>query len=86
MASHIPRRFELVRYEDQTGVSGEGVVAVGVEWPDGAVSMQWLNAGNDQLETDNNGMAYKPPTDGVDATTEVHGHDGRTELRWLDDE
>ena len=85
-ADHRPRRFELVRTEDESGVSGTGVVAVGVAYPDGAVHMQWRNSKNDDLDTDSNGCAFKPAPDGVEATVEIHGHDGRTELRWIDEE
>lgn len=81
---HRPRRFELVRMDDYSGVSGTGVVAVGVAYPDGAVHMQWRNAENDDLETDSNGVAFKPAPDGIEATIEIHGHEGRTELRWID--
>ena len=84
MSGHLPRRFKLVRNEDYSGVSGEGVVATGVAYPDGAVHMQWRNSENDGLETDSNGCAFKPAPDGVEATIEVHGHEGRTELRWVD--
>ena len=80
-----PRRFELVRDEDVSGTSGTGVVAVGVVYPDGAVHMQWRNAENDDLETDSNGCAFKPAPDGLEATKEIHGHDGRTIVRFLDD-
>ena len=82
---HVPRRFELVRDEDVSGTSGTGVVAVGVEYPDGAVHMQWRNAVNDDLETDSNGCAFKPAPDGLAATKEIHGHDGRTSVRFLDE-
>jgi len=82
---HLPRRFELVRIEDYSGVSGTGVVATGVEYPDGAVHLQWRNEGNDDLNTDSNGCAFKPAPDGVEATVEVHGHEGRTEIRWVDE-
>ena len=81
----VPRRFELVRGEDVSGTSGTGVVAVGVEYPDGAVHMQWRNAANDDLETDSNGCAFKPAPDGLAATEAIHGHDGRTTVRFLDD-
>ncbi|RLM67644.1 hypothetical protein [Halorubrum sp. Atlit-26R] len=81
---HVPRRFELVREEDVSETSGTGVVAVGVEYPDGAVHMQWRNADNDGLETDANGCAFKPAPDGLVATEEIHGHDGRTTVRFLD--
>ena len=83
---HHPRRFELVRTEDASGVSGTGVVAVGVEYPDGAVHMQWRNRKNEDLDTNSNGCAFKPASDGVEATVEIHGHEGRTELRWIDEE
>jgi hypothetical protein len=84
-ADHAPRRFELVREEDVSETSGTGVVAVGVEYPDGAVHMQWRNAENDDLETDSNGCAFKPAPDGLAATEEIHGHDGRTHVRFIDE-
>ena len=86
MTEHYPRRFELVRTEDVSGTSGEGVVAVGVEYPDGAVHMQWRNAENESLTTSSNGCAFKPAPDGAQATEEIHGHGGRTEIRWIDSE
>lgn len=81
-----PRRFELVREEDVSNTSGTGVVAHGVAYPDGALHMQWRNADNADLDTDSNGCAFKPAPDGVEATEEIHGHGGRTELRWVDSE
>ena len=36
------RRFKLVRNEDVSGVSGTGVVAEGIEWTNGNVSVCWL--------------------------------------------
>jgi hypothetical protein len=85
MTTHLPRRFELVRTEDVSGTSGTGVVAVGVEYPDGAVHMQWRNADNEDLDTDSNGCAFKPAPDGIEATREIHGHEGRTEVRYVDE-
>jgi len=84
-ADHTPRRFELVREDDVSDTSGTGVVAVGVEYPDGAVHMQWRNAENDGLVTGSNGCAFKPAPDGLAATEEIHGHDGRTRVRFIDD-
>lgn len=78
------RRFELVRHEDKSGTSGTGVVAVGVEYPDGAVHMQWRNDDNDDLDTSSNGVAFKPAPDGIEATKEIHGHDGLTVVVWID--
>lgn len=79
-----PRRFKLVRHEDASGTSGTGTVAVGVEYPDGAVHMMWNNENNAGLETSNNGVSFKPAPDGVEATEEIHGHEGRTVLEWID--
>jgi len=78
------RRFKLVRYEDNTGTSGTGVVAWGVEYPDGAVHMQWDNDNNPDLQTESNGCAFKPAPDGIEATREIHGHEGRTEIKFID--
>jgi len=85
MTDYRPHRFELIRTEDVSGTSGTGVVAVGVAYPDGAVHMQWRNAENGDLNTESNGCAFKPAPDGVEATVEIHGHGGRTELRWIDE-
>lgn len=84
--TYHPRRFELVRTDDVSGTSGTGVVAVGVAYPDGAVHMQWRNNDNESLETRSNGCSFKPAPDGVESTVEIHGHEGRTELRWIDEE
>lgn len=78
------RRFELVRTEDASGISGTGVVAVGVEFPDGAVAMQWLNDRNNGVQTERNGLALYPSRSGIEDTLEVHGHSGGTEVRFLD--
>jgi hypothetical protein len=52
MTNINPRRFQLIRYEDESGVSGTGVVAVGVEFPSGYVQMEWLNTQNDRVQTE----------------------------------
>ncbi|WP_238152929.1 hypothetical protein [Kribbella speibonae] len=70
-----PRRFELVRHRDVSGVSGTGVVAEGVEWSDGTVALRW-------------GGHYPTTTvwqDGIRALLSVHGHNGATTIHWLDD-
>lgn len=81
-----PRRFKLVRDDDVSGTSGTGVVATGVAYPDGAVHMQWRNADNEDLDSDSNGCSFKPAPDGIEATKEIHGHEGRTEMVWIDTE
>jgi hypothetical protein len=67
-----PRLFELVRSEDPSGVSGTGVVALGVEWPDGTVALHWPG--------DNPSTAV---WGSVDAVLAIHGHAGLTVVRWL---
>ncbi len=85
MEDHHPRRFELVRVEDVSGTSGTGVVATGVEYPDGAVHMQWRNEENEDLVIEQNGCAFKPAPTGIEATVEIHGHGGRTEVQFIDE-
>jgi hypothetical protein len=68
-----PRTFELVRYRDLSGVSGTGVVAEGCVFTDGSVALRWR--GN------NPATAVWPDIDSVLA---VHGHQGATEVRWLE--
>jgi hypothetical protein len=70
-----PRTFELVRYHDLSGVSGTGVVAEGCVFTDGSVALRWR--GN------NPATAVWPDLDSVLA---VHGHQGATEVRWLEPE
>jgi hypothetical protein len=79
------RRFELVRNEDESGVSGTGVVAEGVQFESGACVFEWFNEKNPNVNTTQNGLTVKPGPDGVKDLLEVHGHDGRTELRWIDE-
>ena len=68
-----PRTFELVRYRDPSGVSGTGVVAEGCEFTDGSVALRWRG--------DNPATAVWPDVESILA---VHGHQGATEIRWID--
>ncbi|AGM11191.1 hypothetical protein M197_gp26 [Haloarcula hispanica tailed virus 2] len=79
-----PLRFRLVRTEDESGVSGTGVVAYGVLWTDGAVDLQWCNHRNDRVQTDRNGFASYHSERGLEDCLEVHGHEGRTTIEWID--
>lgn len=69
-----PRRFQLIRLFDVSGVSGIGVVAEGVQFDDGAVALRWKG---DHPST----VAW----DSIAAVLAVHGHHGATELEWLDE-
>jgi hypothetical protein len=70
-----PRTFELVRYRDLSGVSGTGVVAEGCVFTDGSVALRWRGT--------NPATAVWPDVESVLA---VHGHQGATEVRWLEGE
>ena len=66
-----PRPFYLLRTHDVSGVSGTGVVAVGVVMPSGRAVLEWCS---------------RWPTLTVFASVEeilrIHGHGGHTRLTW----
>lgn len=68
-----PRRFHLYRRADPTGLSGTGIVAEGTLWSSGAVALHW--PGNPRSTS---------VWAGLDALLAAHGHDGLTEVRWID--
>lgn len=67
------RRFVLVRSEDVTGASGTGDVAEGTVFSSGRAVINWLK---------------EPFAMGIYQTVEdvilVHGHEGRTQIRFID--
>lgn len=71
----VGRRYLLVRYEDVSEVSGTGVVAHGIQWPDGTCSQRWAVPG-------------LPPSfanwDSIEAVQQIHGHHGKTKIEWVD--
>jgi hypothetical protein len=69
------RRFYLYRQIDDTGISGRGVVAHGVEFPDGVVVLRWVGDKPSTVVWANLGDAMK-----------VHGHGGHTVAVYLDDD
>lgn len=68
------RRFQLYRREDVSGVSGTGVVADGVMWPDGTASLKWRGP-------DSSVVFWLS----VKSMLTIHGHDGKTVVLWLDE-
>ncbi|MEV5140351.1 hypothetical protein AB0K71_05920 [Streptomyces syringium] len=65
------RPFVLQRDHDVSGVSGTGIVADGVEHPDGTVSIRW--------------RGERPSTvfwDSIHDAMAVHGHGGATRIVW----
>jgi hypothetical protein len=67
------RRFVFNRSEDETGISGTGTVAGGVQFPDGTVVMRWVTA-----------SASTGVYDSIEDVVTIHGHGGKTVVEWLD--
>lgn len=68
------RRFLLIRTEDLSGISGTGVVAEGIAFSTGKIALAWI----------------RPPFaigifDSVFDMMSVHGHQGKTNVHWVDD-
>lgn len=66
-------RFVLQRDADVSGVSGTGIVAHGVVFPDGTCVLRWLG---DYRST----VVWRT----LDEAMAVHGHDGATRPVFLD--
>ncbi|WP_433717439.1 hypothetical protein ACQP2U_43870 (plasmid) [Nocardia sp. CA-084685] len=66
------RLFQLHRDRDLTGFSGTGVVADGVVWPDGSVSMRWRGPIRTTVDASC-----------LDDIQTIHGHDGATRVVML---
>ena len=69
------RQFELERLEDETGISGTGAVAEGVEFYDGTVALRWRTS-----------TASTAFYDSVADVETIHGHGGKTVIRFLVEE
>lgn len=64
--------FRLHRVEDVSGVSGTGIVAVGVVFPSGRAVMEWLGP-----------VRTTYIYDSIGDVELIHGHDGRTKVELL---
>lgn len=67
------RRFVLNRIEDETGTSGTGVVAEGIQFSSGWVAMTWLS--HHQCVN-----IYHS----IETVKSLHGHNGKTKVVWID--
>lgn len=67
------KRFQLERFEDVSGVSGTGIVADGVVFSNGKVVIHWLGETSSIVVWDS-----------LDDAMKIHGHAGRTAIRWVD--
>lgn len=69
------KRFHLVRNEDETGISGTGVVTDGIEFSDGSVVMKW--------NTETTSLAlYRSMEDVIT----IHGHGGKTQVEYTNED
>lgn len=66
------RLFVLYRSADATGVSGTGIVADGVQWPGGQVTIRWRGKHRSTVHWDE-----------LADVLAIHGHDGATRPVWL---
>jgi hypothetical protein len=69
------RLFQLHRDHDVSGVSGTGIVADGVVFPDGVAVMRWRGEWPTSVVWSERG---------VEAIERIHGHGGNTRLVWID--
>ncbi|HLF79630.1 MAG TPA: hypothetical protein VJB57_19285 [Dehalococcoidia bacterium] len=70
------RTFKLHRTEDPSGVSGLGIVAVGVQFPTGRCVTEWL-PGKFDVRSFNIYLS-------IEEIEMINGHDGRTTIVWDD--
>lgn len=66
-------RFVLYRYVDVSGVSGTGIVADGILWPDQSCTIRWRGERPSLVHWHS-----------VDHAISIHGHGGATEIEWID--
>lgn len=64
--------FVLKRNEDESGISGTGIIAEGIVFSDGTVAYRWL--------TD---VATTIIADNIADVEFLHGHDGKTQIIYL---
>jgi len=69
-AANTIKKFVLYRFVDVSGISGEGPVAVGVQFNGKKCVLNWLNS---RVNVDS--LAFY---DSIQDLEKVHGHDGRT--------
>ena len=69
--SQTSRTFLLVRTEDVSGVSGEGIVAEGIEFHDGQVVMSWFGV--------HHSLEIHPCIEKIET---LHGHGGKSKVVW----
>lgn len=67
------RLFRLMRDEDETGISGVGCVAEGIEFSNGMCALCWLTA-----------MHSVGVYPNLRQLVAIHGHNGRARVQFVD--
>jgi prepilin-type processing-associated H-X9-DG protein len=67
------KRFHLVRHEDETGISGTGIIAEGVQFDRGDFVISWL--------TQHSSLGIYRSEEEMMA---IHGHGGKTTIAYFD--
>jgi hypothetical protein len=67
------KRFNIVRSKDISGVSGIGIVAVGVVFPDHSAVLKWLSEVHSTIVYNN-----------ISEVEKIHGHEGATRIEYID--
>lgn len=75
--SRVPRmrRFYMMRLEDESGVSGVGIILEGIEFSNGKAAITWHSH-----------MGVVGVYDSVKVVQSIHGHEGKTKIVWIDPE
>lgn len=68
------RTFVLQRDHDETGISGTGTVAEGIQFSDGTVALRWI------VGEDRSSVFWQS----IDSVERIHGHGGHTRIAWTD--
>lgn len=71
------RKFHLKRNVDESGVSGTGIVAVGVVLPSGKCIIEWT--------TTQAGVPGLGIYDNMEGLEKIHGHKGATQIIYDED-
>lgn len=62
----------LIRFEDETGVSGTGVIAEGVQFWNGKCALAWRSP-----------LTSVAIYDDIETLEKIHGHGGKTIVSWI---
>lgn len=76
------RTFRLLRITDETGTSGTGHVAEGVRWSDGSVSLRWVGKTPSFVNYEGVPTDVEIQREGDIHVQVVHGHGGKTLVRY----